>query len=852
MHSSPTHDALTFKLSPWVRDFNTQALDLTQIKFLRIWVRGAGIAERLWNAEGYVSMANGQALQIAKIPKGKNRVVTAQGYDANQQLIPGATLKAFYDSPLGNNTITVHLKWRFVPVGELLEQLLDLNVPFLQNMDATALQATMDQMLYGQNPAGGNTFAVHPSLVEASAVTSNLMKDNGLISPTILSQALKKTGTATIVIRTPQGNLLNTPVTVSLNDPASTVVTVPAGGTGTATIPNLAPGTWRARAQMASPSGPIQVQTTVTVAQDGTVTLGAGTPGNPLVPPPLITDIQAGPLHGWAADGNANDAIGNMSGTLVGGTTFAPGKIGQAFRFDGATQYVDIGTTFTDQIETKGSIAAWVYRTGNAGGIFTRSTGTGWPDERLVIYFRSDNNTWGWSFANGVTFQAQAWPNTTFPANQWVHVVLSWDGTTVNTYLNGALHNSQAQTVVPEISGIKTRLGWTEGLAGQFLQGQIDDLKVYNRTVSATEATALYNRTPLRDIVGDAFDTVLANNTVKFGGPNATVLTASPTRLVVSVPTNISGTVAVTNTTGAGTSNPFNLNLPPVVTGLSMPIAFVGDTVTISGFGFDPTPANNTVQFNGVSASVTAATPTSLTVTVPVGTTTGYVTVSHAGGTAMGPTFSPVPTGLISWWQGENNANDRQGINPGNMINTATFLSGQVGQAFSFDGIAGRLEMPHSASLSLTGDYTINFWAKPAATQNASSEIFRKEDVVQNNGYGLEMTGAANSNQYLAGWKTPAFGFQCWGAVSLNLAPDTFQYVSLSKAGMVLNAYINGNLISTCTGTNATMGTNTAPLQFGAWSVIPGREWKGLLDEITMFNRALSLTEIQTIFNASK
>src|SRR4051812_4880359 len=54
----------------------------------------------------------------------------------------------------------------------------------------------------------------------------------------------------------------------------------------------------------------------------------------------------------------------------------------------------------------------------------------------------------------------------------------------------------------------------------------------------------------------------------------------------------------------------------------------VGATVTIEGTGFSTTPASNTVKFNGTTATVSAASATSLTVKVPTGATTGSVTVT--------------------------------------------------------------------------------------------------------------------------------------------------------------------------------------------------------------------------------
>jgi len=58
----------------------------------------------------------------------------------------------------------------------------------------------------------------------------------------------------------------------------------------------------------------------------------------------------------------------------------------------------------------------------------------------------------------------------------------------------------------------------------------------------------------------------------------------------------------------------------------------VGSQVTIYGVGFSSMPGNNTVGFNGTPATVTAATPTQITTTVPAGATTGMITVTTSGG----------------------------------------------------------------------------------------------------------------------------------------------------------------------------------------------------------------------------
>ncbi|MGA2357344.1 MAG: Ig-like domain-containing protein, partial [Terriglobales bacterium] len=105
----------------------------------------------------------------------------------------------------------------------------------------------------------------------------------------------------------------------------------------------------------------------------------------------------------------------------------------------------------------------------------------------------------------------------------------------------------------------------------------------------------------------------------------------------------------------------------------------VGTTVTIQGQNFSTTPSSNTVQFNGTAATVTAATTSTLTVTVPSGATTGPISVTVASSTVTTTTnFTILPNPVIS------------SINPTFAYQGATVSSFQVtgvnlsGATFSF------------------------------------------------------------------------------------------------------------------------------------------------------------------------
>src|SRR5262245_18437728 len=61
---------------------------------------------------------------------------------------------------------------------------------------------------------------------------------------------------------------------------------------------------------------------------------------------------------------------------------------------------------------------------------------------------------------------------------------------------------------------------------------------------------------------------------------------------------------------------------------------------------------------------------------------------------------SCVPDGLTAWWRGENNALDTVGLYSGTPVGGMTFVSGKVGQAFSFDGLDDHIVVGDSPSLS--------------------------------------------------------------------------------------------------------------------------------------------------------
>jgi hypothetical protein len=161
-------------------------------------------------------------------------------------------------------------------------------------------------------------------------------------------------------------------------------------------------------------------------------------------------------------------------------------------------------------------------------------------------------------------------------------------------------------------------------------------------SLSVTSGT--YNTSVI--IYGTNFSTTLSDNKVYFNGKAAPVTAATSTKLTVTVPQD-AGTGAVTLSVKGGTTvtGPTFTYSQPVqvatITSIDVNSGGAGTIVKITGTGFSTTITDNKVFFNSKAATVTAATATLLTITVPEGASTGVITLSVSGGAVItGPTFT--------------------------------------------------------------------------------------------------------------------------------------------------------------------------------------------------------------------
>src|SRR5262245_12896944 len=156
---------------------------------------------------------------------------------------------------------------------------------------------------------------------------------------------------------------------------------------------------------------------------------------------------------------------------------------------------------------------------------------------------------------------------------------------------------------------------------------------------------------------------------------------------------------------------------------------------------------------------------------------------SQLPGPAWSATNCAPVTGLVGWWQGNGNAADKLGLNPGTVLGGVTFEAGEVGQAFFMHAGVDGIKIPAAVGLDVgTGNgLTIEAWIKP-------KDVYHRNPLVEWN------RGGTTSTE--------------WGAQLWLLQPGDF--------GLAAGGSLFANLAE-ANGTAHYFYSTTAMVQTGAW-----------------------------------
>ena len=232
------------------------------------------------------------------------------------------------------------------------------------------------------------------------------------------------------------------------------------------------------------------------------------------------------------------------------------------------------------------------------------------------------------------------------------------------------------------------------------------------------------------------------------------------------------------------------------------------------------------------------------------------------------------PSGLVSWWPGDGNANDIQDGNNGN-LGSVTFVQGEAGQAFQFNGSSWVITANETnLSFDRTNAFSIDAWIRTTNTSGNMFVVAKRQEVGPFNGYAVMIDNGQVPKCYSTDPTPPGAGWlqilldgsvtsDCprdhaiivYGTTSVN--DGLWHHVaatydgSSTAAGVAL--YVDGT-VQTNLVIADNLGTNSIATSegfaIGAGSGNGPQPFIGDIDEIDVFNRVISQAEIQAIVNA--
>jgi Concanavalin A-like lectin/glucanases superfamily len=234
--------------------------------------------------------------------------------------------------------------------------------------------------------------------------------------------------------------------------------------------------------------------------------------GNPPAPPTVLaaTNVNAqgtataatvppsGLVSWWQAEGNAVDALGQNNGTLGEVVNFVPGKVGQSFGF--AEQgYVQAGPSSSLQ-PAKVTAMAWVKHLGPpaADNYVLAQGANGCQAASYALYTDLHDNLVFYIFDGG-TFWSSPDAGPGIWDGNWHLVAGTYDGQFVRMYVDGVEAGSGTPVSLPIAYALpyqQFNIGAYRGSCELRFNGDIDDVRIFNRALTAAEIQNIFTTAP--------------------------------------------------------------------------------------------------------------------------------------------------------------------------------------------------------------------------------------------------------------------------------------------------------------------------------------------------------------------
>lgn len=617
----------------------------------------------------------------------------------------------------------------------------------------------------------------------------------------------------------------------------------------------------------------------------------------------LPTSLTTGLVLYYPMNGNATDASGNgLNGTLQGGVTPAVDRFGDAnnaLSFNGSNGYVNVpaGVYFNGGDFT---VSAWVRKSANNNFSRLFDFGNGQANNNVLLAISSGTSGRPISqiFQNTTGGAQVSSPVTPLTNNQWELLTYTWSNNAAVLYINGVMMGQGVQSAPLNVVRNICYIGRSNWAGDGYAQGRFDDFRIYNRILTESEINALVLEQP-----GVLSATVMPNNLCS---GSTTQIVLYNTQIGVSYQLKNAGTSANVGAaqTGNGDSLVFNTGVLASTTDFNFEvtvnvagcISILTPNITVTMLPLPTAPVTNGASVcNQGSMTITASGATGSGFynwyTVPTGGTplvgvTGnshttaiinatenyYVSITDDNGcesartivsaTVINPLNPPVDiiSNLLLYYKFDGNladssgnaynatingansyVNDRNG-NPTSAINSTA--TGAPGNNYMSAGNPAKIQQ-------LTNQVTISMWIRQTQTWFGSSgtngfmPLVNKWDGGTGMYIGLNMTNPSNMSNRVR-WRIN-------GTTWINSNTD----VPVGQWHHIVCTYDGANLRIFQNGVQTAITPQTGNIPNTAVSLMLGRQagggvditYRGDWDQVRIYNRALNLSEVQTLHN---
>ncbi|MDF5758238.1 LamG-like jellyroll fold domain-containing protein [Spongiactinospora sp. TRM90649] len=501
------------------------------------------------------------------------------------------------------------------------------------------------------------------------------------------------------------------------------------------------------------------------------------------------------------------DASGNgHNGTARDATRVATGRHGGALSFNGSSSWVRVADAAGLRLTSGMTVEAWV-RPVAVGSSYDTVVLKEHPSGLSYALFSSTDGSRPSSVVS-VSGETETFGSSGLGAGVWSHLAATYDGSALRLFVNGVQVGSRPVTGDIRVSsGRDLFIGGNE-FWGDHFEGLIDEVRIYDRALSAAQIQADMNTPVGPPPEPDTQAPTAPGSLTAIGGPGSAQLTWT----------------AATDNVGVSGYN-------------------VHRSATA---GFTPSGANQVGSTPGTAFTDSGVAPG----------TYYYRVVAFDAVPNQGPpsgeatatvTEPPVNSGLVAAYGMNEGAGtsvaDGSGNGHGGTARDVTWTaSGRYGQALSFNGSSSWVRVADAAGLRLTSGMTVEAWVRPVAVGSSYDTVVLKEHP-SGLSYALfsSTDGSRPSSVVSVSGETETFG-------SSGLGAGVWSHLAATYDGSALRLFVNGVQVGSRPVTGD-IRVSSGRVFIGG-NEFWGDHFEGLIDEVRIYDRALSAAQIQADMNS--